>query len=72
MEYLSLSRNSLCEGAGQLLGPAISENSCLKELDLSWNQLRRRGAVAVANGIKVSVRMTSGLPRLVSTQVNLY
>ena len=39
--------------AGIVLGPAISENLTLKELDLSWNHLRRKGAIAVAMGIKV-------------------
>ncbi len=29
-------------------------NNSIEELDLSWNQLRRNGAVAVCNGLKVS------------------
>ena len=36
-----------------VLGPAIAENSSIKELDLSWNSLRRRGATAIAQGVKV-------------------
>ena len=51
---MNLSRNRFGEGAGLALGPAISENSSIKHLDLSWNSIRRKGAVAIANGIKVS------------------
>lgn len=40
--------------AGIVLGPAIAENSSLKELDLSWNSLRRKGATAIALGVKVT------------------
>ena len=53
MTHLNLSRNLFGEQAGILLGPAISENSSLKHLDLSWNGIRRKGAKAVAEGIKV-------------------
>ena len=53
MEYLDLSHNNLCEAAGMQLGPAISDNASIKELDLSWNHLRRKGAMAVAAGVKV-------------------
>lgn len=53
VEYLDLSRNKLGEIAGVALGPAIAENSSIKHLDLSWNHLRRKGAVAIAQGIKV-------------------
>lgn len=38
-----------------VLGPAIAENSSIKELDLSWNSLRRRGATALAQGVKVCI-----------------
>ena len=41
--------------SGVVFGPAIGENSSIQELDLSWNSLRRKGAVAIAQGIKVSV-----------------
>jgi len=53
IETLNLSHNLFGEYAGTVLGPAISENSTLKELDLSWNSIRRKGAMAVAVGIKV-------------------
>jgi uncharacterized protein YjeT (DUF2065 family) len=56
VEILDLSHNNLCEQAGLLLGPAISDNASIKELDLSWNHLRRKGAVAIAAGVKVSVQ----------------
>ena len=53
VEYLDLSHNNLCEAAGLHLGPAISDNASIKELNLSWNHLRRKGAMAVAAGVKV-------------------
>ena len=53
LTHLNLSRNLFGEQAGVVLGPAISENSSLKHLDLSWNGIRRAGAKAVAEGIKV-------------------
>ena len=56
VEHLDLSRNRFGERAGLELGPAISENSSIKYLDLSWNSIRKKGAVAVAQGIKVTVR----------------
>ena len=51
---MDLSRNRFGERAGLELGPAISENSSIKYLDLSWNSIRKKGAVAVAQGIKVT------------------
>lgn len=53
MEYLNLSHNKFAENAGIVLGPAIGENSSIQELDLSWNSLRRTGAIAIAQGVKV-------------------
>ena len=53
LTHMNLSRNLFGEQAGVVLGPAISENSSLKFLDLSWNGIRRTGAKAVAEGIKV-------------------
>jgi Leucine-rich repeat (LRR) protein len=35
LEYLNLSHNRLGEVAGLLLGPAIAENTTLKELNIS-------------------------------------
>ena len=51
--HLDLSTNLLGEQAGVVLGPAISDNSSLKSLDLSWNAIRQKGAKAIADGIKV-------------------
>ena len=53
IEYLNLSGNKFGSGAGLILGPAIAENCSLRHLDLSWNGISHRGAVAIANGIKV-------------------
>ena len=53
LEYLNLSHNLFGETAGLILGPALSDNSSLKELDLSWNSIRRKGAIALAQGLKV-------------------
>ena len=53
MEHLNLSRNHFGEVGGMALGLAIGENSTMKELDLSWNSLRRKGAASIALGIKV-------------------
>ena len=50
---MNLSKNLFGEQTGILLGPAISENSSLKVLDLSWNGIRRKGAKAIAEGVKV-------------------
>ena len=33
----------------------IAENGSLVELNLSWNHLRRKGALAIAKGIWVSL-----------------
>ena len=55
LEFLDLSHNNFGEAAGKLLGPAISENTCLKHLILSWNNLRRKGAIAIAKGLQVNI-----------------
>jgi len=54
VQYLDLSHNSFGDASGAILGPAIADNTCIKELDLSWNCLRRKGAVAITQGIKVN------------------
>ncbi len=51
----------LAEQAGVVLGPAIAENSSLKSLDLSWNSIRRKGAKAIADGIKVNITFLTRL-----------
>lgn len=37
------------------MGPAIGENTGLKHLILSWNNLRRKGAIAIAKGLQVNL-----------------
>jgi hypothetical protein len=53
IEYLDLSHNDFGEEAGRVLGPAIAENASIKELNLSWNNIRRKGAIAIAKGLSV-------------------
>ena len=47
--------NSLCihtqDSGGYELGMAIKTNDTLEVLDISWNHLRRKGAVCVAVGL---------------------
>ena len=50
---LDLSKNQFSDKGGQILGPAVSTNVYLDSLNLSWNQIRRNGAIAIARGIKV-------------------
>jgi hypothetical protein len=50
-----LSHNNFGEESGRLLGPAIAENASLKHLILSWNNIRRRGAIAIAKGIEANI-----------------
>ena len=53
LEALVLSHNRITENAGKVLGPAISENTSLRELDLSWNLIRGRGTKQFADGVGV-------------------
>ncbi len=55
LETLNLSHNRFTEKSGPVLGPAISENSVLRDLDLSWNLIRGRGSRQFAEGIGVLV-----------------
>ena len=54
IEQLDLSHNSFASKAGEILGPAIAENTSIKELNLSWNHFRGPGAIALARGIGVN------------------
>lgn len=47
--------NKTCLGVseGEMLGPALAENTGLTELNISWNHLRGPGAVAFARGLEV-------------------
>jgi Ran GTPase-activating protein (RanGAP) involved in mRNA processing and transport len=53
IEYLDLSHNNFGEESGKLLGPAIAENASIRELNLGWNNIRRKGALAIAKGLGV-------------------
>ena len=57
LTHFDLSRNSIGEKGGLLLGPAIAANESLEYLNLSWNNIRRKGAIAVANGLKNNVML---------------
>ena len=61
MEYLNLSNNQFGEKAGCMFGPAIAENSSIKHLDLSWNSMRRKGALEIAKGLKVNYMEKGGV-----------
>lgn len=54
IEVLNLSKNKLAEKAGVLLGPALADNASIRDLDLSWNSIRRKGATALAQSLKVT------------------
>lgn len=53
--YKGLSKNVfLCfQMKGKILAPAIVENSSIKHLDLGWNNIRRKGAIAIAKAVAV-------------------
>ena len=55
LKYLNLSHNEFRETGGELIGEALNWNDGLEELDLSWNHLRRRGSIGIAEGLQVSV-----------------
>lgn len=57
LTHFDLSRNSIGEKGGLMLGPAIAANESLEYLNLSWNNIRRKGAIAVANGLKNNVML---------------
>nr|XP_035960231.1 leucine-rich repeat-containing protein 74B isoform X9 [Halichoerus grypus] len=40
---------------GEILGPALAENTGLTELNISWNHLRGPGAVAFARGLEANI-----------------
>ncbi|CAF1217272.1 unnamed protein product [Rotaria magnacalcarata] len=57
LRELDLSHNFFGEDCGKVLGTYISGNDSLESIDLSWNNIRGRGAIDVANGIKENVRL---------------
>nr|XP_042114918.1 leucine-rich repeat-containing protein 74B isoform X3 [Peromyscus maniculatus bairdii] len=48
-----LCKNSII--SGEILGPALAENTGLTELNLSWNHLRGPGAIAFAKGLEANI-----------------
>ena len=50
---LDLSHNLLCEAGGISLGQTFETNDTLTRLNLSWNHIRRKGAVALCQGLHV-------------------
>jgi len=53
LRYLNLSYNQFRETGGRMLGDAIGYNDSLREIDLSWNHIRRDGAIGIAEGLMV-------------------
>ncbi len=39
--------------SGEILGAAIAENTGMKLLNLAWNCIRGKGAIAFAKGLEV-------------------
>lgn len=54
IENLDLSHNNFGEESGKLLGAAIAENISIKKFNISWNNIRRKGAAAFAKGLGVN------------------
>nr|XP_016847043.1 PREDICTED: leucine-rich repeat-containing protein 74A [Anolis carolinensis] len=52
---LDLSHNEFFEKAGEQLGQMLANNEALEVLNLSWNHLRMKGAVALSAGLRVRI-----------------
>ncbi|KAM3603253.1 uncharacterized protein V6R79_019396 [Siganus canaliculatus] len=52
VKELDLSHNKFTDDAGEHLGKMLATNVGIEVLNLSWNHLRRRGAVALCAGLK--------------------
>lgn len=54
-ERMNRVNTNVCLGVseGEMLGPALAENTGLTELNISWNHLRGPGAVSFARGLGV-------------------
>ncbi|CAH1264116.1 NLRC3 [Branchiostoma lanceolatum] len=57
LKEVDLSGNLFSDG--EHLGNAIAANDSVVHLDLSWNQLRGRGALAICNGLKLNTTLKS-------------
>lgn len=55
IEYLDLSHNNFGEESGKIFGSAISENTSIKTFIINWNNIRRKGAIAIAKGLAVII-----------------
>uniref|UniRef100_A0A3Q0RLJ4 Leucine rich repeat containing 74A n=1 Tax=Amphilophus citrinellus TaxID=61819 RepID=A0A3Q0RLJ4_AMPCI len=56
IKQLDLSHNEFCGKGGEYLGQLLN-NEGLEVLDLSWNHLRMKGAVAFCAGLKVNMML---------------
>uniref|UniRef100_A0A3Q3E098 Leucine rich repeat containing 74A n=1 Tax=Labrus bergylta TaxID=56723 RepID=A0A3Q3E098_9LABR len=56
IKELDLSHNAFCGKGGEHLGQLLN-NEGLEFLDLSWNHLRMKGAVALCAGLKVNMML---------------
>ncbi|KAL8598743.1 hypothetical protein ACOMHN_033307 [Nucella lapillus] len=55
LKELKVRHNKFGELGGLYMGPAIASNDTLEVLDLAWNHLRGKGAMAVAAGMQVGL-----------------
>ena len=53
IEYLDLSHNNFGDESGKLSGGALAENASIHSIDLSWNNIRRKGSLGIAKGLAV-------------------
>ncbi|XP_078676218.1 uncharacterized protein LOC144913403 isoform X1 [Branchiostoma floridae x Branchiostoma belcheri] len=55
LKEVNLSYNLFSDG--EHIGNAIAANDSMVQLDLSWNQLRGKGALAICNGLKLNTTL---------------
>lgn len=54
LSKLDVSDNGIGESGGSALGYLLSFSRPLKQADFSWNSVRAAGAIAIAEGLKLS------------------
>ncbi|TYZ57806.1 hypothetical protein PybrP1_007488 [[Pythium] brassicae (nom. inval.)] len=60
LQVVNLSYNNIEEKGGALLGDMITQPSCgVAELDVSWNQICRHGAVAIGEALRTNTALRS-------------
>lgn len=60
LQVVNLSHNKIGETGGLLIGDMITQPSCaITELDISWNQICRRGAVAIGMALRTNTALRS-------------